>query len=72
MRLIKEGQGSPPPWASIVELLGVLGPKRTAYVRVDLRPGRYVALCLIDDPTTGRLHADLRMIRTFDVAEAGR
>jgi hypothetical protein len=72
LRLIKEGQGSPPPWASIVELLGVLGPKRTAYVRLDLPPGRYVALCLIDDPKTGRLHADLGMIRTFDVAKRDR
>jgi hypothetical protein len=72
LRLIKEGQGSPPPWASIVELLGVLGPKRTAYVRLDLPPGRYVALCLIDDPKSGRLHADLGMIRTFDVARASR
>ena len=66
LRLIKEGDGSPPPWASIHELLGVLGPKRTAYVRVDLRPGRYVALCLINEPN-GRLHADLGMISTFDV-----
>lgn len=72
LRVIKEGQGSPPPWASIVELLGVLGPKRTAYVRLDLPPGRYVALCLIDDPKTGRLHADLGMIRTFDVAKRDR
>jgi hypothetical protein len=72
LRLIKEGQGSPPPWASIVELLGVLGPHRTAYVRVDLLPGRYVALCLIDDPRSGRLHADLGMIRTFEVAKPGR
>jgi hypothetical protein len=68
LRLIKEGEGSPPPWASIVELLGVLGPKRTAYVRLDLAPGRYVALCLIGDPK-GRLHADLGMISTFDVAK---
>jgi len=68
LRLIKKGEGSPPPWASIVELLGVLGPKHTAYVRMDLRPGRYVALCLIEDPQSGRLHADLGMIRTFDVA----
>lgn len=72
LRLIKEGQGAPPPWASIVEQLGVLGPHRTAYVRIDLPPGRYVALCLIDEPRSGRLHADLGMIRTFDVAEPGR
>jgi hypothetical protein len=70
LRLIKEGEGSPPPWASIVELLGVLGPGRTAYVRVDLPPGRYVALCLIDE--SGRLHADLGMMRTFDVAKRDR
>jgi hypothetical protein len=67
LRLIKQGADAPPPWASIVELLGVLGPKRTAYVPVDLEPGRYVALCLIDEPKSGRLHADLGMIRTFRV-----
>jgi hypothetical protein len=71
LRLIKQGEGSPPPWASIHELLGVLGPKRTAYVRVDLAPGRYVALCLIREPK-GRLHADLGMIGTFDVVKAGK
>jgi hypothetical protein len=71
LRLIKQGEGSPPPWASIHELLGVLGPKRTAYVRVDLAPGRYVALCLIHEPK-GRLHADLGMIGTFDVVKAGK
>jgi hypothetical protein len=69
LRLIEQGAGSPPPWASIHELLGVLGPKRTAYVRVDLAPGRYVALCLIHEPK-GRLHADLGMISTFDVTKA--
>jgi hypothetical protein len=71
LRLIKEGEGEPPPWASIVELLGVLGPRRTAYVHVNLRPGRYVALCLINDPKSGRLHADLGMMRTFDVVKPG-
>jgi hypothetical protein len=71
LRLIKQGAGSPPPWASIHELLGVLGPKRTAYVRVDLAPGRYVALCLIHEPK-GRLHADLGMVGTFDVVKAGK
>jgi hypothetical protein len=71
LRLIKEGQGSPPRWASVVELLGVLGPRRSAYVRLHLRPGRYVALCLIDDPKSGRLHADLGMISTFDVSKRG-
>jgi hypothetical protein len=71
LRLIKEEEGSPPPWASIVELLGVLGPRRTAYVRMDLPPGRYVALCLIGDPKSGRLHADLGMIGTFDVVKQG-
>jgi hypothetical protein len=40
LRLIKQGVGAPPPWASSVELLGVLGPHRTAYVPVDLPPGR--------------------------------
>lgn len=67
LTLILAGATEPPTWASIVELLSVLDPEKTAYVRFDLRPGRYVALCLIDEPGSQKLHADLGMIDTFDV-----
>ena len=65
--LVLAGATKPPEWASVVELLSVLDPGRTAYVRLDLRPGRYVALCLIDERRSQKLHAQLGMIDTFDV-----
>ncbi len=65
--LILAGATEPPKWASIVELLGVLDPGKTAFVRFGLPPGRYVALCLIDERGSHKLHAQLGMIGTFDV-----
>ena len=50
LSLILAGASKPPEWASIVELLSVLDPAKTAYVRLDLSPGRYVALCLMNEP----------------------
>jgi len=65
--LILAGATEPPKWASIVELLSVLDPGKAAYVQLDLAPGRYVALSLLDDPGSHKLQAQLGMIRTFDV-----
>jgi hypothetical protein len=65
--LIVAGAPEPPRWASIVELVSVLDAGKAAYVKLDLAPGRYVALCLIDEPGSHKLHAQLGMIRTFDV-----
>ncbi len=67
LNLILAGATTPPRWATIVELLSVLDPGKTAYVRVDLRPGRYVALCLLNEPGSQKLHAQLGMIGAFDV-----
>lgn len=67
LSLILAGATKPPEWASIVELLSVLDPAKTVYVRLDLRPGRYVALCLMNMPGSQTLHAQLGMIGTFDV-----
>lgn len=66
--LILAGATKPPDWASIVEVLSTLDRANTAYVRFDLRPGKYVALCLIDEHGSHKLHAQLGMIGTFDVA----
>lgn len=38
LNLILAGATEPPHWASIVELLSVLDPDQTAYVKFDLRP----------------------------------
>jgi hypothetical protein len=65
--VILAGTTEPPEWASIVEVLSVLDPAKTAYVRLDLSPGRYVALCLMNEPGSRAVHAQLGMIDTFDV-----
>lgn len=65
--LLLAGATKPPDWASIVELLSVLDPAKTVYVGFALRPGKYVALCLMDEHASHRLHAQLGMIGTFDV-----
>jgi hypothetical protein len=67
LNLILAGATKPPKWASIVELLSVLDPANTVYVRFDLNPGRYVALCLMNERGSQMLHARLGMIGTFDV-----
>lgn len=65
--LILAGASKPPQWATIIELLSVLDPGKTAYVNVDLAPGRYVALCLMDVPGSRKLQAQLGMIGSFTV-----
>jgi hypothetical protein len=67
LKLILAEATKPPEWASIVELLSALDPTETAYVRFDLRPGRYVAVCLMNERGSQMLHAQLGMIGTFDV-----
>jgi hypothetical protein len=39
------------------------------FVHFDLTPGEYVALCFIPDPTTGKPHVALGMVRPFTVVE---
>jgi len=44
---------------------------QTVYPRLDLAPGRYVALCFVPDPATGQPHAAEGMVSLFDVGSAG-
>jgi hypothetical protein len=44
---------------------------QTVYPRLDLAPGRYVALCFVPDPATGKPHAMEGMVALFDVGGAG-
>ena len=67
--LLHAGGEAPPDGYEVKELLWVLDPGRTAYVRFDLEPGHYVALCLIEEPMSHKLHADLGMVSEFDVQE---
>ncbi|HEU0115678.1 MAG TPA: hypothetical protein VFQ80_13420 [Thermomicrobiales bacterium] len=42
----------------------------TVWPALDLAPGRYVALCFVTDPATGKPHAMLGMATLFDVGGA--
>lgn len=60
-------QGPPPKGARIVFALGGTSPGQTAWVRVHLKPGRYLAICLFPDPKTGKPHTALGMMSTVTV-----
>jgi hypothetical protein len=42
----------------------------TVWPSLDLAPGRYVALCFVTDPATGKPHAVEGMVSLFDVGGA--
>ncbi len=44
-----------------------IAPGSTGWLRLSLNPGRYVMVCNVIDPTTGKRHALLRMIYPFTV-----
>lgn len=46
-----------------------LGPGQVVQLELNLEPGRYVALCLIRDPGTGRMHLELGMARIITVED---
>jgi hypothetical protein len=59
--------GGKPPWTEVGGI-GALAPGATAYVTWDALPaGRYVAMCFIPDPGTGKPHAAIGMITKVDV-----
>ena len=68
LNLILAGATRAPRWASVFELLSVLDPGNTVYVGANLPSGRYVALCLMNEPGSEELHAQHGMIGTLDVA----
>lgn len=47
--------------------LTVIAPGTTAYVDLDLAPGRYTFVCFVTDPETGRLHVQEGMQRSVRV-----
>jgi hypothetical protein len=60
-------QGPPPRDARIVYAVGGTSPGQTSYVKVDLAPGRYLAVCLFPDSATGKPHTALGMMSTLTV-----
>jgi hypothetical protein len=64
---LRKGYPSGPPPKGITFAQGGTSPGQTAYVRVDLKPGRYLAVCLFPDPKTGKPHTALGMLSTLTV-----
>jgi hypothetical protein len=64
--LVHGKQVQPP--GTPVELVGVGDPGWVGYMHVDLSPGRYLALCLIGDQKSGKLHSELGMTGRFTVS----
>jgi hypothetical protein len=68
LAVIHSGAIDPPDGYEIHKVLALLDPGNTAYVRFDLPPGHYVAICLIVDPKQKKLHADLGQVGELDVS----
>jgi hypothetical protein len=64
---LRKGYPSGPEPKGITFALGGTSPGQTAYVRLDLGPGRYLAICLMPDPKTGKPHTALGMLSTLTV-----
>jgi hypothetical protein len=64
---LHKGYPSGPEPKGITFAQGGTSPGQTAYVRVDLKPGRYLAVCLFPDPKTGKPHTALGMLSTLTV-----
>jgi hypothetical protein len=60
-------KGPPPRDAKIVYAVGGTSPGQTSYVKVDLAPGRYLAVCLFPDAASGKPHTALGMMSTVTV-----
>lgn len=61
-----QAPAGPPP---IIPAGGTQGLHRglSNYVRLNLAPGTYMAVCFIPDPASGKPHTELGMITTFQV-----
>jgi uncharacterized cupredoxin-like copper-binding protein len=56
----------PPPFTDAGGM-GALAPGLSAWVKLNLTSGKYVALCFVPDPTTGKPHFALGMMTSFTV-----
>jgi hypothetical protein len=56
----------PPPFASAGGLQGI-DPGESGWLKLNLTPGEYVALCHIPDPASGKPHTELGMVAPFSV-----
>jgi hypothetical protein len=60
--------GAPPKGAKLIFALGEVSAGQTTYVRMNLAPGRYLAVCLAMDPKTMKSHTVLGMISYLTVS----
>lgn len=56
----------PPPFLPVGGMNG-LAPGSVGYAEIDLKPGKYVAICNIPEPNSGKAHSELGMIKEFTV-----
>jgi hypothetical protein len=64
---LRKGYPSGPEPKGITFAQGGTSPGQTAYVHLDLGPGRYLLVCLMPDPKTGKPHTALGMLSTLTV-----
>lgn len=57
----------PPPFTSVGGMQAI-APHTAGWLKLNLQPGNYVALCFVPDPTSGKAHAELGMVMPFTVA----
>jgi hypothetical protein len=62
-----QSQSSGPPPADFVGGAGALAQGSSAWLKTNLEPGNYVAVCFVPDPASGKAHAELGMITPFSV-----
>jgi hypothetical protein len=59
--------GGPPPFTDAGGM-GALAPGSSAWLKLNLQPGNYVAICFVPDVKTGKPHYMLGMMSPFTVA----
>lgn len=62
---LQSPSGRPP--GAVAGGLAVLGVAKTAWLVVDLAVGKYVMVCTLLDPASGKSHAELGMLAAFTV-----
>jgi len=65
MAFMQAPTGTPP--FAYMGGMQAMGTDQTAWVKLNLTRGEYVALCFIPDPATGKTHLELGMIHAFTV-----
>jgi uncharacterized cupredoxin-like copper-binding protein len=59
------GEGEPP--FTDAGGMGALAPNTSAWVKLHLDPGTYIAVCFVPDPASGKAHAEMGMMNQFTV-----